>query len=128
MSCLWWLVCLTRCQTQLRFTVLHPGSIPRHMWFYSAVSLFYCCILSSTALPPEIWFLIKSAVNGCSHSNKPEHSHNSWLRSTVELCLSLTTQPREVLDCISLDFILKRQWATRRIGEKGHKTPLYSEH
>lgn len=53
---------------------------------------------------------------------------HSGLRSTVELCLSLTTQPREVLDCISPDFILKRQWATWWIGEKGHKTLLYSEH
>lgn len=36
---------------------------------------FTAASVPPTALPPEIWFLIKSTVNGCSHSNNPERSH-----------------------------------------------------
>lgn len=53
-------------------------------------------ILASTVLPPEIWFLIKSTVNGCSSCNKNEGSQAlgwgvSWgNRNAVLLPTSLT--------------------------------------
>lgn len=38
------------------------------------VPLASSSILAATVLRPEIWFLIKSTVNGCSSSNKNEGS------------------------------------------------------
>lgn len=40
----------------------------------STVARASSSILASTVLPPEIWFLIKSTVNGCSSGNKNEGS------------------------------------------------------
>lgn len=39
----------------------------------------------------------------------------------MELCFSLTTHPREGLDCVSLVFILKRQRLHGRLGRKDTK-------
>lgn len=99
MSCLWWPVCLTRCQTQLQLTHPHPhpGSILQNTRFYPFCSP--SLLLHPPVLSPEICFLIKCTVNVCSSGHKNEGSQAfawgvSWGNGNAERQFSpLTTWP-----------------------------------
>lgn len=64
--------------TQLESDLLHPSGSSQHVLSLKPSALAPIAsgsVLASTVLLPEIWFLIKNAVNGCSSRNKNEPSY-----------------------------------------------------